>query len=1231
MFTSFSGNSRRPRQVNLSGRNAPLPSPASTRPSNRQSGASGSLALAQHERLLRQQERDRVVSVNKLQRLWRGCSSRLSYKSKWRAEWDLRNSSSAAAGNAGVVGDSLEQLRLLIHFADLKRSDDVQRWQTQVQQICAGAENGNLDLNQQSWKYPLFRLEKLCLAVLAVAGGISREHDETALSMLAFLAHVIPEEIAQGADDYFRSMSTFIVDRGLAFDGQRLDKKLLHTAVLAPIQALTSQTLSAYHGFAWHFLTIPDLPTIFSGFPSLAASVNSKLFTASLALTLRESSRSYSLKLGSEEILWLLAYFIYLRASNENGGESSQNTVDPDYVFVISTLLSSLAAEVSSRIELEDVVMNESPESSDDEDSQVMSSQKKLPLPPFVRQQILSLVNQKSVSSLLANADSVSVITAPDDVQAASQRVSQTRALATYALTLLRIFPRRGDEIRMWLYLGSTSSLPDSSLPDQRRIPAVKHFWRACRKTKVFTLISRNARNAIGLLQPATLSESRSPFIRQSQIDRDETDQEWKTVLIFFELYSFVLKVMDDDEFFSHGGQLPLRQADRGSSSWTRESALPLEDVQELTVFLKNLGFTLYWDMSRFSSVSEESVDGIGHYFGGSPRQRAQEQPAADRCVAGVPGMTLDYIKGIVTGLLRMVYERDSRRRFLPKDHWLMAGTFGADGFIPAVVAEEENRHQVQEAEDEDEEGDIEMDSHEDDAAGGSRLIGTQRTQRTRAQEALRRQQRKASRRRYLEAVTPRLEILQNMPFFIPFETRVQIFRDFVALDQRRRRNGHVDPDTWRMSVLQSQTALRDQQGPSAHSIIAKHHANIRRGSVLQDAFDQFYQLGDGLKEPIQITFIDRFGTVEAGIDGGGVTKEFLTSITDEALNPAHGLRLFVENDQHLLHPNPTSVEECKAQLRQRQVKEGSPEWNEKIRELLQQYEFVGRVIGKCLYEEILVDIGFIGFFLLKWALTGGAGAASRESGYRANLNDLRDLDEGLYQGLLQLKNYTGNVEDFALDFTVTDTVFGDEDVAASSSKPAMHTITRELKPNGSNIPVTNENRLVYISYMARHRLQVQPYLQTNAFLRGLSQIIQPSWLSMFNQTELQTLVGGASSEIDVSDLRKNTLYGGVYAIGDDGLEHPSVQLFWEVMSSFSDVNRRKVLKFITSTPRAPLLGFAQLNPHFSIRDAGADETRLPSTSTCVNLLKLPRYTQAKTLEQKLLYAVNSGAGFDLS
>lgn len=220
------------------------------------------------------------------------------------------------------------------------------------------------------------------------------------------------------------------------------------------------------------------------------------------------------------------------------------------------------------------------------------------------------------------------------------------------------------------------------------------------------------------------------------------------------------------------------------------------------------------------------------------------------------------------------------------------------------------------------------------------------------------------------------------------------------------------------------------------------------------------------------------------------------------------------------------------------------------------------------------------------------------------------------------MKNYPGDVEDFALDFTITDTI---------PKESGHRTVTKELRFNGSKTPVTNQNRLVYISYIARYRLQAQPALQTNAFLQGLGQIIQPAWLSMFNQSELQTLVSGETGDIDVEDLRRNTLYGGVYTIGDDNEEHPTIQLFWQVMREMNSDEKQKVLRFVTSTPRAPLLGFSHLHPRFSIRDSSDDQERLPSTSTCVNLLKLPRYSTAEGLRAKLLYAVSSGAGFDLS
>ncbi|KAL4810797.1 hypothetical protein BDV18DRAFT_2432 [Aspergillus unguis] len=1219
MFTSFTGNSRRPRQVNLSGRNN---NPFAAYPSGRQNphgpGPQNTLAIAQQERQLRQLERDRLAASRVVQRTWRGYRSRKITHGMWRAEWDAierqrtdslplfddlaqqQNCAPPAPAAFDSAAACLSQLRLLVQFIEPWNGGDVIRlvyfshaFQKTLHEVPSIGTEGE-------WTMLLKRLAEITLRVLhsATSPTIPTLAVGQLLQLLGFLTDLIPKQMARLARDYYSALAFLTKNYESICSRSSLSKPDIVKSVLALLLPITSETLTAYEWFARSYLTLPDLLESLGSLDVLANNINYKLLASALE-PLHASPGGKSRGLESvESRLWLLAYFIFFHRY-ALGSESGHRTPELGFVKVVSELLNSTAVHVSRKMELE-------------ESAELDEVPQEAYLHPFIKDQLFSLVNQTSITGLLSQLQPTQ-LSQSELADADSGASTDAKILAYYALTLLRVFPRRGDDIRMWLYLGSANSADEAG----SRIPAIKYFWHASRSSKVFSLISRDSTKVLPLLKPFELDSGSGGL---SQVDRD---QEWTTILLFLELYTFVLKVMDDDEFFSSGSSFTASSNAR--VSWTRESALPLKDVKEMTVFLKNLAFTLYWnsaDLTENEAIQEGG--GIGSYFSSTgPKldtissMKDIENKNKEKGLPGVTGIPLDYFKGLVTGLLRMVHERDSRRKFLPDGHWLMTNRFDMEGFIPAVVAEEESRHQLQDEDDED--PDDLMADYDEPSLG---LIGTGRAQQARRIETLRRRQQQATRRKQLEAVAPRLEILKNMPFFIPFATRVQIFRQFIFQDQMRRRHGLIDPDTWRMSMAQASMGRTDGR-MGMQDMLARHHANIHRERLFDDAFDQFYQLEDGLKEPIQITFIDKFGAPEAGIDGGGVTKEFLTSVTNEAFKSNKGLNLFQENDQHLLYPSPVAVEQRKENLRQLGLKESMSEWNEQVRDLLRRYEFLGRVIGKCLYEGILVDVSFAPFFLLKWALTGGMSSAQRETAYRANLNDLKDLDSGLYQGLLQLKNYPEDVEDFALNFTVTDTI--------PLPDGSNRTITRDLKSNGSDTAVTNQNRLVYISYIARYRLQIQPAMQTNAFLQGLGQIIQPSWLSMFNQSELQTLVSGESGDIDVQDLRRNTLYGGVYTIGDDREEHPTIKLFWKVMEEMSSEERGMVIRFVTSTPRAPLLGFSHLNPRFSIRDSSEDQQRLPSTSTCVNLLKLPRYQTASALREKLLYAVSSGAGFDLS
>ena len=88
--------------------------------------------------------------------------------------------------------------------------------------------------------------------------------------------------------------------------------------------------------------------------------------------------------------------------------------------------------------------------------------------------------------------------------------------------------------------------------------------------------------------------------------------------------------------------------------------------------------------------------------------------------------------------------------------------------------------------------------------------------------------------------------------------------------------------------------------------------------------------------------------------------------------------------------------------------------------------------------------------------------------------------------------------------------------------------------------------------------------------------------------------------------------------------------LMRQVVEQFDDQQRSHLLKFVTSNSRGPLLGFKDLHPQFCIQPSGSEQ-RLPSAATCMNLLKLPEYSDPVTLREKLLYAITSNAGFELS
>ncbi|QSL66854.1 hypothetical protein MERGE_001241 [Pneumocystis wakefieldiae] len=93
--------------------------------------------------------------------------------------------------------------------------------------------------------------------------------------------------------------------------------------------------------------------------------------------------------------------------------------------------------------------------------------------------------------------------------------------------------------------------------------------------------------------------------------------------------------------------------------------------------------------------------------------------------------------------------------------------------------------------------------------------------------------------------------------------------------------------------------------------------------NIFDDGFESLCAIGKDIKKPINIVFIDWYGLPEVAIDGGCITKEFLTCICKQALNVNFGL--FYETFEYMFYPNPHSYA-CESSQ-------------------LQCFEFLGRLI----------------------------------------------------------------------------------------------------------------------------------------------------------------------------------------------------------------------------------------------------------------------------------------------
>ena len=324
---------------------------------------------------------------------------------------------------------------------------------------------------------------------------------------------------------------------------------------------------------------------------------------------------------------------------------------------------------------------------------------------------------------------------------------------------------------------------------------------------------------------------------------------------------------------------------------------------------------------------------------------------------------------------------------------------------------------------------------------------------------------------------------------------------------------------------------------------------SVRRDQVFLDSFKSLYfKSAEEMKYgKLSIRFHG-----EEGVDAGGVTREWFQAISRQMFNADYALFVPVASDRTTFHPNRLSSI--------------NPEH-------LMFFKFIGRIIGKALYEGRVLDCHF------------SRAVYKQIMNKQVNLKDMETLDLEYYKSL-----------EWMLHNDITDVI---TETFSTEVEAFGEMQTVDLVENGRNIPVTEDNKHEYIRLITEYRLTGAVEEQLKEFMRGFHDIVPADLVSIFSEQELELLISGLP-DINVDDWKNNTEYHNYTAAS------PQIQWFWRAVRTFEKEEQAKLLQFVTGTSKVPLNGFKELEgmngfSKFNIhRDYGSKD-RLPSSHTCFN------------------------------
>ncbi|UJR25736.1 hypothetical protein I4U23_007086 [Adineta vaga] len=380
---------------------------------------------------------------------------------------------------------------------------------------------------------------------------------------------------------------------------------------------------------------------------------------------------------------------------------------------------------------------------------------------------------------------------------------------------------------------------------------------------------------------------------------------------------------------------------------------------------------------------------------------------------------------------------------------------------------------------------------------------------------------------------------------------------------------------------------FQSRQSPNLNMLFLNLY--IRRAHLVADSLAEVTKKRADLKKKLRVTFVG-----EHGLDMGGLTKEWFLLLLRQIFQPDYGMFVFYESSG-IFWFNGASTDNI-------------PEFN-----------LVGVLMGLAVYNAIILDIRFP-LACYKKLLTPAflhepvINISKIKVGMiKPTMADFRTIRPDIATSLQYLLEYDGNVEeDFGLTFEVSVAQFD-------------ATLVYSLKTNGSEINVTNDNRIEYVDLLIDFYLNKHISQQFEAFYYGFHSVCSSNALLLLVPEELEMLICGMQ-QCNLSNLAKITKYENC---------HPNenfIKWFWQVVEEMSSEKQRRLLLFVTGSDRMPIGGLSEMT--FKIAKVSSNRCKvnelLPMSHTCFNQLLLPPYPTREILKEKLLLAIENCEGFGI-